>query len=607
MFIRESRKNIKGVTYTYYKLVEAFRNENGTPTNRTILDFNASDLEGINPEEYGELATRITEMVYSHKQRLIPLDEHIESIAKKIADKIISKLLNKDQTAEIKEVTIKPETIETIEVRSIGAENIGLETLKLLELDSLLKAEGFSKEEINAAIISIVGRLVKPDSENATYRWLKETSSICELLGEDSNKFNRNRLYEITDKLHKKKEIIENHLVKKEKQLFSLSGKVVLYDLTNTFYEGVGNNSEILKRGRSKEKRSDCKIVTLAMAVDEKGFPKYSKVYAGNVSEPETLKEILKDIQKDSQLKLLSERTTIVMDAGILTLGNIELIKEAGLDYLGVARNMIYSSEEIETMGIIENMINIKEGVKAKVIKGDTENILYCESEGRKSKEMGMKNLFQERYEKELTKLKEGLSKKSCTKDYEKVIEKCGRLKEKYSRISKYYTVEATKDDNGINAIDLKWTVSEKVENGFNGTYFIRTNKLELNEKEIMEIYVMLTKVEETFRFFKSDLGLRPIYHTKDSRIESHLFITVLAYHLLRTIEHKLSEKKINHNWKYILDGMKYQVRVTTGFQTTKGKKLYVRNTSKPNEFQLSIYGALDYNSIPMKSKSIII
>ena len=141
----------------------------------------------------------------------------------------------------------------------------------------------------------------------------------------------------------------------------------------------------------------------------------------------------------------------------------------------------------------------------------------------------------------------------------------------------------------------------------FGGGTPIRTNKLELNEKEIMEIYVMLTKVEETFRFFKSDLGLRPIYHTKDSRIESHLFITVLAYHLLRTIEHKLSEKKINHNWKYILDGMKYQVRVTTGFQTTKGKKLYVRNTSKPNEFQLSIYGALDYNSIPMKSKSIII
>ena len=132
MFIRESRKNIKGTTYTYYKLVEAFRNENGTPTNRTILDLNASDLDGINPEEYGELATRITEMVYSHKERLIPLDEHIESVAKKIADKIISKLLNKDQTVEIKEVTIKPETVETIEVRSIGAENIGLETLKLL-------------------------------------------------------------------------------------------------------------------------------------------------------------------------------------------------------------------------------------------------------------------------------------------------------------------------------------------------------------------------------------------------------------------------------------------------------------------------------------------
>jgi len=607
MFIRESRKNIGGVTYTYYKLVEAYRNENGTPTNRTIIDLSASDLEGIIPEEFGELATRITEIVYTKKQRLFLAKEQIELAAKRISDKIIYKMLNKEQEEKTKEVTIKPETVETIEVRSIGAENVALETLKLLELDSFLESENFTKEEINAAFISIIGRLVKPDSENATYRWLKETSSICELLEEDSNKFNRNRLYEITDKLYKKKSKIETYLMEKERNLFSLTGKIVLYDLTNTFYEGTGNDSEILKRGHSKEKRSDCKLVTLAMAVDEKGFPKYSKVYPGNVSEPETLKEILKDIPRDEHLKLFGERTTIVMDAGILTEGNIQLIKEAALDYVGVSRSVLYSSEEIEAINISEEMIEIKEGVRAKVIKGESENVLYCESDGKKLKENGIKNLFQERYEKELTKLKEGLTKKGCTKEYEKVIEKCGRLKEKYSRISRYYEVEVTKDEKEKNALDIKWNASEKINDRFDGSYFIRTNKLELNEKEIMEIYVMLTKVEETFRFFKSDLGLRPIYHTKDSRIESHLFVTVLAYHVLRTIEYKLYENNIKHNWKYILDGMKFQVRVTTGFQTADNKILYVRNTSKPNEFQTSIYGALGYASKPMKSKSVVL
>jgi len=607
MFIRESRKNVKGVTYTYYKLVESFRNENGIPTNRTILDLSSEDLDGIKAEEFGVLATRVTEIVYTKAMRLIELESRIEIAAKKIAAKIVSKMLNKDGDKQKETVTIKPETVETMEVRSIGAENIGIEIFKYLEIDKLLEKTGFTREEINASIISVVGRLVKPDSENATYRWLKETSAICELIDEDSNKFNRNRLYEITDKLYKKKEEIEKHLTEKEKTLFSLSGKIVLYDLTNTFYEGEGKNSKLLKRGHSKEKRSDCKIVTLAMAVDENGFPKYSKVYSGNVSEPETLKEILNDISKDKKLTLFGDKTTIVMDAGILTTGNIELIKEAGLDYLGVARNVLYSHEEIEEMKIEEDMITIKEGVTAKVIKSESENILYCKSEGRKAKETGIKNLFQERYESELTKLKEGLGKKNCTKDYLKILEKCGRLKEKYSRISSYYSVNVIKEEKGSKATDINWEVSSKIEDKFNGSYFIRTNRLDLGEKEIIGIYTMLTKVEETFRFFKSELGMRPIYHTKDSRIEAHLFITVLAYHLLRTVEFKLSKNGINHNWKYVLDGMRLQVRVTTGFQTADGKILYVRNTSKPNEFQEKIYASLGINSKPMKSKSIIV
>jgi transposase len=607
MFIRESRKNIKGEIYTYYKLVEAYRNEKGTPTNRTILDFGKNDIDGIEKEEFTILSNRINEIVYTKQPSLFSIPDHIEITARKLSEKIISKMLNKEVENKIEEVTIRPGTVETIEVRSIGAENIGIETLKYLEIDKILESEDFSKEEINAAIISIVGRLVKPESENATYRWLKETSAICELLDEDSQRFNRNRLYEITDKLYKSKDKIEEHLMEKEKSLFSLSGTIVLYDLTNTFYEGAGKESNLLKRGHSKEKRGDCKLVTLAMAVDEKGFPKYSKVYAGNVSEPETLKEILKEISKNNKLKLFSEKNTVVMDAGILTAGNIQLIKDAGLDYLGVARSVLYSREEIEEMNILDEMITIKEGVTAKIIKRAEENVLYCESEGKKAKENGIKNLFQERYEKELNHLKDGLIKKSCIKDYEKVIEKCGKLKEKYSRVSKYYELEIIKEEEGTKAIDIKWTITDKIENRYDGSYFIRTSRLDLNEKEIIGIYVMLTKVEETFRFFKSDLGLRPIYHTKDSRIEAHLFVTVLAYHLLRTIEHRLNEKGIKHNWKYIREGMIYQVRVTTGFQTAAGKALYVRNTSKANEFQEKIYTSLGLNSRPMRSKSVIL
>lgn len=597
LFIRVSKKNVNGKTYSYHKLVESYRNGNNVPTNRTILDIGHLDLDKT---ELKELAKRIEEIVYTKKQRLIDTPEHIEKLAQELSSKIIKKMLNKQEETN-EEVTIDPSTVETSNVKTIGAEYVGHEIFKELELEKILKNLGFSKEDIDMTKLAIIGRLVNPASENATIKWAENYTGLDELLGLDFSKLNKNKVYEISDKLYRKRNEIEEELRKTEERLYSLEEKIVLFDLTNTYYEGVGADSDILKRGRSKEKRTDCKIVTLGLVLDSRGFVKRSEIYPGNISEPSTLIDVLNHLEKKEENSLVKSKKTLVMDAGILTESNISLIKEKGYNYIGVSRTNKVTREDCNT----DDLIDIKEGVRAKLIENESENILYVESEGRKAKEKAMKNLFQERFEEGLKKLNDGLSKKGCTKNYEKVVEKIGRLKEKCSLVSSHYNICIEKEK--ANATKINWELKESLEKRFDGNYCLRTNLKDLSEKEILSIYVMLTKVESSFRFFKTDLGLRPMYHKKDKRIEGHLFITVLAFHLLKVVEMKLNKSGIYKSWKTIKEALHLQSRVTTSFKTKEGKILYIRNTTKPTEEQVEIYKALGLENKPLKSKKILI
>jgi transposase len=257
----------------------------------------------------------------------------------------------REEEPDYEEVDIN--SVHNSRIRTIGAEYVGVSIFRKLGLDVILKGLGFSKKEIEISILSIVGRLVHPGSEKRTKEWAQHLSGLDELLGTDFKDLSNNALYRVLDGQLSHKEEIERHLRRRERSLFSLKEKIILYDLTNTYFEGEKKKDRKAKRGKSKERRNDCPLVTLGLVLDESEFPKTSKIFKGNVSEPTTLKEMieaLEDTRKD---------LTVVLDAGIATEDNLHFLKEEGYDYICIARNKPISPFSRVTRKIVSRHIII--------------------------------------------------------------------------------------------------------------------------------------------------------------------------------------------------------------------------------------------------------
>jgi transposase len=233
------------------------------------------------------------------------------------------------------------------------------------------------------------------------------------------------------------------------------------------------------------------------------------------------------------------------------------------------------------------------------------EGELYCHSIDKEKKEEGITTTFQQRFESELTKARNALSLRGGTKRYEKVVERVGRLKERYKLVSHLYTVTVEKDANTGMAKEITWSCkkSEKT----SGTYCLRTSRTDLNEQQIWDIYTMLTDIEDAFRCMKSELGLRPIYHQKETRCDGHIFITVLAYHLLHTIRFKLRQKGIRSCWTTIRQQLSTQLRVTTAMKREDGKVIRIRKSSKAEPSHQAIYDALNVPYQPGRTVKAIV
>jgi len=222
---------------------------------------------------------------------------------------------------------------------------------------------------------------------------------------------------------------------------------------------------------------------------------------------------------------------------------------------------------------------------------------LYCHSIDKEKKEEGIKNKFQERFEAELLKARNALDLKNGTKRYDKVIERIGRLKEKFKLVSHGYKVTIEKDSETDKAKNVTWS-RKKTENT-SGIYCLRTNRKNLNEQQIWDIYTMLTDIEDSFRCMKSELGLRPIYHQKEARCDGHIFITVIAYHLLQTIRFKLRQKGVRFCWTTIRKQLSTQVRITTTMKRKDNKVVHIRKSSKAESSHQVIYDSLNLSYQP--------
>lgn len=314
------------------------------------------------------------------------------------------------------------ETLRHKDVREIGSEWLCYQAVEQLKIKEKLTALGWNDEQVKLAITQIVSRAIYPYSESRTSRWIQENSAICEVTGYPIEKITKDKLYQSALDLFGVKDALEQHLSHRTNELFDLQDRIILYDLTNTYFEGQKGKSKIAAFARSKEKRNDAKLVVLALVVNVEGFVKYSNVFEGNKTDVNPLPEIIDNIRVQTSQ---DKRAVVVLDAGISSAENLALIQSKGYDYVCVSRAKI-KDYQVEPLGKVETITSKnKEQISLeKVInEGTTDYLLKVRSEAKLLKEQSMRNQFESRFLLEMEKIKASLTKKKASKPPIKLTE----------------------------------------------------------------------------------------------------------------------------------------------------------------------------------------
>lgn len=587
----------------YYRLVESYRNIEGRVCHRTLL--NVGFLPGTTVEQRNKTQSHLNDCVQKRQNLFVESDEVVKQLVEQLWNRLLEE---KCVDMENAHRMINADTMRHRNVREVGSEWIGYTTWNQLQLTEFLSSQGWTEEQIQLAATQVIGRAVYPASELKTSRWIKENSAVCELTGYDMEKITKDKLYESALRLYGIKDGIEKHLSNRTNSLFDLEDKIILYDLTNTYFEGRKEGSELSRFGRSKEKRNDAKLVVLAMVVNIEGFIKYTAIHEGNIADCKTLAMMIDKLSTHT----CNHKAVIVLDAGIATEENLDLIRSKGHHYVCVSRTKLknYSIIQNRLHVLLETRTQQEVLLKAVQTSKNTDYYLEVTSEAKIKTERSMKSQFEKRFEEELEKIKTSVQKKGGTKTEEKVYERIGRAKAKYPTVHHYYKIEVCIDKTTGKLSDLIWAKDEQKHGEKEkeiGVYFLRTDMNMKDELIVWNIYNTIREIESSFRCLKTDLDLRPIYHKNDESTMAHLHLGILAYWLVNTIRHQLKAKGINSVWKEIVRIGNTQKMISTTGQNTFDKTIHVRKCSEPNENLKKIFDALNAKYLAFrKQKSVV-
>lgn len=603
MFIRRSatRNTATGESYFTYRLV---RTERVGRKVRQITLLNLGREFGVPQENWPVLCLRIEQLISAQDTLLsAKCSERIEAAAQRYVGQLVVRAPAIEGRAaapapQFHEVDI--ESVEDRQPRSVGVEHVGLAAMSHLGLVEKLKALGLNGTSRAAVIGNVIGRMAKPASELATWKWLQRESALGELIDMNFQAMSLMRLYRASDALVKHRAGIEEHLFARLRTLFALEETVTLYDLTNTYFEGqcAGNKKAAL--GRSKEKRSDCPLVTLGLVLDGSGFVRRSRQFEGNATEAHTLEQMLRDLGA-------SKKALVICDAGIATAENLSWLIGNGYRYLVVSRE---PHRQFDANRATAFECAGGETIRVhKVLSADGQEVrLYCHSTGREKKEVAIVGRFVARFEQGLAQLALGLAKPRGEKRYDKIMERIGRLKEKSHGIAQHYQITVQPDESAKKVSSITWCKTPKPGSMLTdpGVYCLRTNELNWDAEKLWQTYIMLTDLEAVFRSLKSELGLRPVYHSKEARTDGHLFISVLAYQLVQFLRAHLKAHGIHDSWNSLRETLTIQRRTTTSFRQRDARTLHVRKTSAPEPDLQKIYSALGLDPKPGGIKKLV-
>ena len=635
MFIRrtQTRSRDSGEPYVTHRLVQTARV--GDAIKQTTL-LNLGSHFDLPQAQWPALAQRIDELVRGQKSMLeATLPEDVRVFAHRFAAQLIAnqrpvpslgvaaaapsaapsaapaaapvKVANAPagaagEAARYQEVDV--DSIELVNPRSVGVEHAALSAMRQCGFEDKLAQLGLNRPQIAAAVGNIVARMAHPCSELATHAWLKDASALGELIGYDFQGMDLNRLYRASDALYKHRQALQEHLFGQARSMFGLGQTITLYDLTNTYFEGVAAGVSKAKRGHSKECRSDCPLVTLAMALDASGFVRRVQFFAGNASEPATLEGMLTGLDA-------APGATVVMDAGIATEANLKWLREQGYHYVVVSKLRERQFDpllatEVQSAGDVTIKLQ-------RVLDAQGHVLLYCHSPAREEKDRAIDTAKASGLQAALLGLQLSLSKPERGQgghDLATVMQRLGRAKQRFARAAQHYEITvATDPDNAQRVTAITWVKRIKLGSAaaHPGVYCLRTTLLDQDNATLWRTYIMLTELESVFRSLKTDLGLRPVFHRIDRRVEGHLFISVLAYHFVHTLRLQLKAKGISDSWNTLRQTLSIQRRVTVTMQRRDGRTVHVRKATRPQPRHQTLGTLLQLDPNPGRTHRVLV
>ena len=602
----------------YYRIKESFRDLTGRVRSRIMLNVGFIEEPHL-PEDIRDIGKCLSYMHEHNGEKDLfgnPLSSYNEFVQRKSRE-FWQEMVNNGSIDAVKttmeesrkqaERLVDVNTIKHTDAREIGAEWVCLQVIRELEIDRFLQREGWSEKQIDTTLAHLIIRTIYSPSELKSMRIMDENSAVCELVsGNQEWRPGFQSIYKVAPSLYELKEKLESHLCQKTDDLFNITNRIVLFDLTNFYFEGRKDNSKKARFGRSKEKRSDCRLLVLALCINKEGFIRYSSILAGNTADPDSLPDMVETLNSRTRVPNdPKDKVLVCLDAGIATEENLLKIKEKGYNYLCVSRRRLADYETATDAGTVTVLDCKKQPIRLTRVKHEEGGDYYLEinSPAKQLKETSMNRKFKERFEEELKKAKDSLTKKNGTKNYEKVIERVGRARQKYPSISKYYVIDYIPDEaNPKNMADIQWRIAvpENVDRD-SGIYFLRTNVPTLDEKATWDYYNLIREIECTNRQLKTDLNLRPIHHKKDDRSDAHLFLGLLSYWIVNTIRYKLKQTGETCFWTEIVRRLSTQKAVTTEATNALGEKVHMRLCSEPNKSADDIYERLKYKKMPFR------
>ena len=602
----------------YYRIKESFRDLTGRVRSRIMLNVGFIEEPHL-PEDIRDIGKCLSYMHEHNGEKDLfgnPLSCYNEFVQRKSRE-FWQEMVNNGSIDAVKttmeesrqkaERLVDVNTIKHTDAREIGAEWVCLQVIRELEIDRFLQREGWSEKQIDTTLAHLIIRTIYSPSELKSMRIMDENSAVCELIsGNQEWRPGFQSIYKVAPSLYELKEKLESHLCQKTDDLFNITNRIVLFDLTNFYFEGRKDNSKKARFGRSKEKRSDCRLLVLALCINKEGFIRYSSILAGNTADPDSLPDMVETLNSRTRVPNdPKDKVLVCLDAGIATEENLLKIKEKGYNYLCVSRRRLADYETATDAGTVTVLDCKKQPIRLTRVKHEEGGDYYLEinSPAKQLKETSMNRKFKERFEEELKKAKDSLTRKNGTKHYEKVIERVGRARQKYPSISKYYVIDYIPDEaNPKNMADIQWRIAvpENVDRD-SGIYFLRTNVPTLDEKATWDYYNLIREIECTNRQLKTDLNLRPIHHKKDDRSDAHLFLGLLSYWIVNTIRYKLKQTGEACYWTEIVRRLSTQKAVTTEATNNLGEKVHMRLCSEPNKSADDIYERLKYKKMPFR------